>query len=356
MKVSNESNINKSKSNYSQINKTKEDFLSFNNEVLNEINYVREKPEEYLLKLEDIKNSLTTKNEKYLYIDDIPYIFQNLFSSLENAISFLKSQKKLDKLICIPKISESCEELKKDLIANVNKKNENKDDNKKFKERIDKYGNTFGENYEIIGYNLLDPEFIVMNLILGDDDSNKLGRKIIFNPDIKYMGITAHFESEKSNNNFHILIFSEKETLLNKYKDKNPNYISKTIFYKTRNEYIDKEDEINLNNKINQIITSSEKYRKKYRIKNSKKSHKHKKNLLENKYKIKNDTYFDYYAMKKDLNLNYEEDELFETEFDNKWGKIEKDKNFHKKIFTTSTTTENGINTTIISEIYENNI
>ena len=203
-----------------------------------------------------------------------------------------------------------------------------------------------------------------MNLILGDDDSNKLGRKIIFNPDIKYMGITAHFESEKSNNNFHILIFSEdfcedaknKETLLNKYKDKNPNYISKTIFYKTRNEYIDKEDEINLNNKINQIITSSEKYRKKYRIKNSKKSHKHKKNLLENKYKIKNDTYFDYYAMKKDLNLNYEEDELFETEFDNKWGKIEKDKNFHKKIFTTSTTTENGINTTIISEIYENNI
>ena len=60
--------------------------------------------------------------------------------------------------------------------------------------------------------------------------------------------------------------------------------------------------------------------------------------------------------MKKDLNLNYEEDELFETEFDNKWGKIEKDKNFHKKIFTTSTTTENGINTTIISEIYENNI
>jgi hypothetical protein len=178
------------------------------------------------------------------------------------------------------------------------------------------------------------------------------------------MGITAHFESEKSNNNFHILIFSEdfcedaknKETLLNKYKDKNPNYISKTIFYKTRNEYIDKEDEINLNNKINQIITSSEKYRKKYRIKNSKKSHKHKKNLLENKYKIKNDTYFDYYAMKKDLNLNYEEDELFETEFDNKWGKIEKDKNFHKKIFTTSTTTENGINTTIISEIYENNI
>ena len=112
MKVSNESNINKSKNNYSQINKTKEDFLSFNNEVLNEINYAREKPEEYLLKLEDIKNSLTTKNEKYLYIDDIPYIYQNLFSSLENAISFLKSQKKLEKLICIQKFQNPVKNLK----------------------------------------------------------------------------------------------------------------------------------------------------------------------------------------------------------------------------------------------------
>ena len=364
MKVSNESNINKSKNNYSQMNKNKEDFVSFNNEVLNEINYAREKPEEYILKLEDIKNSLPTKNEKYLYIDDIPYIFQNLFSSLENAITFLKSQKKLEKLICNPKLSESCEELKKELIANIDKKNENKDANNKFKERINKYGNTFGENYEIIGYNLLDPEFIVMNLILGDDDPNKLGRKIIFNPDIKYMGITAYFGDENSNNNFHVLIFSEdfcedsknNETLLNKYKNKNPNYISKTIFYKTRNAYIDKEDEINLNNKINNIISSSEKSRKKYKIKNSKKYNKYKKYLCENKYKIKNDTYFDYYKIKKDLNFDYDEDDLFETEFDNKWGKIEKDKNFHKKIFTTTTTSENGINTTIISEIYENNV
>ena len=33
---------------------------------------------------------------------------------------------------------------------------------------------------------------------------------------------------------------------------------------------------------------------------------------------------------------------------------MEKDKNFQKKIFTTSTSTENGLNTTIISEIFEN--
>ena len=33
---------------------------------------------------------------------------------------------------------------------------------------------------------------------------------------------------------------------------------------------------------------------------------------------------------------------------------MEKDKNYHKKILSTSTTTENGINTTIITEIFEN--
>ena len=71
----------------------------------------------------------------------------------------------------------------------MRKKKDNRNDNIKFKERINKYGNTFGENYEIIGYNLLDPEFIVLNLILGDGDYSKLGRKIIFNPNIKYIGI-----------------------------------------------------------------------------------------------------------------------------------------------------------------------
>ena len=45
---------------------------------------------------------------------------------------------------------------------------------------------------------------------------------------------------------------------------------------------------------------------------------------------------------------------IITLKFDKKWGKIEKDKNFQKKIFTTTTTSENGINTTIISEIFEN--
>ena len=365
MKVYNESQINKSKNNFSCINNAEENFKSFNQEILNEINYAREKPEEYIIKLEDIKNSLPTKNEKFLYIDDIPYIYQNLYSSLENAISFLKTQKKLQKLVYLPQISNACEELKKELISNGKSKDNknNANENIKFKERINKYGKTFGENYEIIGYNLLDPEFIILNLILSDDDLSKLGRKIIFNPNIKYIGMNANFGDKDNNNNFFIIIFSEDfcenskndETLINKYKNKNRNYISKTIFYKTRNTYIDKEDQIKLDNKINNLINSVKKYKIKNKIPKQKNKYKNrnKKNYEQN-HKIKNDIYFNYYTHRKNLYLDYDEDELFETEFEKKWGKIEKDKNFQKKIFTTSTTTENGLNTTIISEIFEN--
>ena len=359
MKINNEQNINKTKNENLEIKYNKEEFKSFNTEVLNEINYAREKPEEYILKLQDIKDNLSSKNEKYLYIDNIPYIYQNLFSSLENSIAFLKTQKKLPKLICLPQITSACEELKKEIIS---KKKDNKNDNIKFKERINKYGNTFGENYEIIGYNLLDPEFILLNLILSDGDYSKLGRKIIFNPNIKYIGIDAHFGDDLYNDKFHILIFSEDfcqtskkdENIINKYKNKIPNYTSKSIFYKIRNEYLDKQDD----NKINNIINSAKKNKNKSNIKNAstKHKHKHKKyyktNFNENNSKIKNDLYFNYYTHAN--KLYFDEEDLFEKEFDKNWGKAEKDKNFQKKIFTTSTTSENGINTTIISEIYEN--
>ena len=359
MKINNEQNINKIKNENLEIKNNKEEFNSFNTEVLNEINYAREKPEEYILKLQDIKDNLSSKNEKFLYIDNIPYIYQNLFSSLENSIAFLKTQKKLPKLICLPQITSACEELKKEIIS---KKKDNKNDNIKFKERINKYGNTFGENYEIIGYNLLDPEFILLNLILSDGDYSKLGRKIIFNPNIKYIGIDAHFGDDLFNDKFHVLIFSEDfcqtskkdENIINKYKNKIPNYTSKIIFYKIRNEYLDKQDD----NKINNIINSAKKNKNKSNIKNAstKHKHKHKKyyktNFNENNSKIKNDLYFNYYTHAN--KLFFDEEELFEKEFDKNWGKAEKDKNFQKKIFTTSTTSENGINTTIISEIYEN--
>ena len=43
----------------------------------------------------------------------------------------------------------------------------------------------------MIDYGMFDPEFIVINFILGDDDDNKIDRSIIFNPQLKTVGIAS---------------------------------------------------------------------------------------------------------------------------------------------------------------------
>jgi hypothetical protein len=47
------------------------------------------------------------------------------------------------------------------------------------------------ENYELIDYGMFDPEFIVINFVLGDGDKNKFERKVIFNPKVKHIGIAS---------------------------------------------------------------------------------------------------------------------------------------------------------------------
>ena len=376
MKNNNESNIINQKNNNQETTVPEIDFNLFNEDVIKEINTARENPQQYINKLEEIKKSLPSKSEKYLYIDNIPFIYQNLYSSIENAITFLRSQKKLNKLIENKQLSLCCQELKENLIIN----NCDKNIDTKFEERCNKYGKAFGENYEIISYNLFDPEFIVINLILGDNDSTKFGRKILFNPDIKYIGLDSHFDNI---NIFCIIKFCEDfyekgknptDEINDKYKNKETTYANKIIVNEIRNYYLDKNDDMNLNNKIDNMLinikkTKKHKHKKKnYTINNdiNKENNintntyiplrgKHKKiDLDENNLKLKNDVYYNYHAF-NNLDLdNFDEDEFFEKEFDKTWGKNEKDKNFQKKLYTSTTTSKNGLNTTIITEIYEN--
>ena len=57
--------------------------------------------------------------------------------------------------------------------------------------RLDHFGVYFGEFCELLDYGCLDPEFVVINFILGDGDPNKIDRSILFNPDIKTIGIIS---------------------------------------------------------------------------------------------------------------------------------------------------------------------
>ena len=57
--------------------------------------------------------------------------------------------------------------------------------------RLDHFGVYFGEFCEVLDYGCLDPEWVVINFILGDGDESRKDRKNIFNPLLKYIGITS---------------------------------------------------------------------------------------------------------------------------------------------------------------------
>ena len=218
-----------------------DDFDYFNQEIFNEINFARQSPEEYVLKIEDILNTIESKKENYLFLENASFIYSDLHGSLLDTIKFLKSQKKLPALKFHQSIYDSCEHLLFDYVNNPNFNN----NNNTFQNRIKQYGQTYGENYEIINYDMFDPEFIVINLILGDGDRNKFERNVLFNPNLKYIGISSGVIPP---NRFCTIINCCEEffdiyekiptEIQNKYKSKKNSYNSKTIISKKSKDYI----------------------------------------------------------------------------------------------------------------------
>ena len=295
-----------------------ENFDYFNEDILNEINTAREHPEEYISKIEDLYKSI--KNEKnYFFMGNVPYVYEDLNGSFNDAIKFLKSQKKLPKLELDMDISHSCEDL---VYKYAERKNESAENS--FEERLNKYGIPFGESYEIINFDMFDPEFIVINLILSDGDKTKYGRNVIYNPNIKYFGIASNILPP--NIVLVVMDFCEEFELSgeiipiniqNKFKTKQNSYDSKELPSKKLTNIEKNEEEIKYSDPRKRI----------------------------NK-KEKRDIF--YY----DLD-NLDEEEFFEKEFDTNYGKYEKEKNSFKKMFSTVSTDEKGKQRTIFTTIIE---
>ena len=164
------------------------DFYSFGLQVLNEINFARMHPDEFLEKLEELNS--TVRNDNCLYIEGVPFLYTNLKGSLEEAIDFLSKQKPLPGLIYNQIITQACDYLLDELIIHDGLDD---DESNKYslENRLSKFGEPFGETYELIDYGMFDPEFIVINFILCDGERKKYERNVIFNPRIKYLGIAA---------------------------------------------------------------------------------------------------------------------------------------------------------------------
>ena len=166
------------------------DFYSFSLQILNEINYAREHPDEFIEKLKELQGTIEDSKDNCLFIENVPFIYTNLSGSLNDAIKFLENQNELPKLIYNKSITQACDYLLDELVSHDGLDEENANDYS-LENRLSKFGHPFGENYELIDYGMFDPEFIVINFILGDGDKNKFERNIIFNPKVKYVGIAS---------------------------------------------------------------------------------------------------------------------------------------------------------------------
>ena len=166
------------------------DFYSFSLQILNEINYAREHPDEFIEKLKELQGTIEDSKDNCLFIENVPFIYTNLSGSLNDAINFLENQNELPKLIYNKSITQACDYLLDELVSHDGLDEENANDYS-LENRLSKFGHPFGENYELIDYGMFDPEFIVINFILGDGDKNKFERNIIFNPKVKYVGIAS---------------------------------------------------------------------------------------------------------------------------------------------------------------------
>ena len=211
------------------------DFYSFSLQVLNEINFAREHPDEFIEKLKELQESIEDPKDNCLFIENVPFIYNNLTGSLNDAIKFLENQNELSKLIYNKTITQACDYLLDELVSHDGLDDENANEYS-LENRLNKFGQPFGENYELIDYGMFDPEFIVINFILGDGDKNKFERNIIFNPKVKYIGIASGIlSSEKICT---IINFCEEFFELNekipsniekKYSKLTPSFNTKTI-------------------------------------------------------------------------------------------------------------------------------
>ena len=211
------------------------DFYSFSLQILDEINFAREHPDEFTEKLKELQETIEDPKDNCLFIENVPFIYNNLSGSLNDAIDFLEKQNELPKLIYNKTITQACDYLLEELVSHDGLDDDNANEFS-LENRLSKFGQPFGENYELIDYGMFDPEFIVINFILGDGDKKKFERNIIFNSKVKYIGIASGIlSSEKICT---IINFCEEFFDLNekipsniekKYSKLTPSFNTKTI-------------------------------------------------------------------------------------------------------------------------------
>lgn len=167
---------------------TVSNFYTFSLSIVNEINFARSNPRTYILKLKELKNKIDLSSNT-LYIKGYPYTYSNLEESLNSAIDFLSDFEPVQPLEYSTEITNSANEFLEFLILHDGMNmDEMNNPNITLEKRMNSYGEAYGEIFELIDYGMFDPEYIVINFILGDSDPEKTERSVIFSPGLTKVG------------------------------------------------------------------------------------------------------------------------------------------------------------------------
>ena len=168
-------------------------FYYFSLTIINEINFARTSPRQYADKLEKIKSIISKQEDKNtLYVKNYPYKYSNLEYELQKAIEFLKTQATLPGLLENENITKSADELLNFLILHDGIKMDDINNTRySLENRMKSFGEPLGELFELIDYGMFEPEYVVMNFILGDGQKDKAEREVIFNAKITKVGVSC---------------------------------------------------------------------------------------------------------------------------------------------------------------------
>lgn len=240
-------------------------FNTYNNKILQEINLARTSPSEYAAKLELYSTQLVGKNtvkinETEMHLKEGPDIF-------DEAIQYLLNISPLEPLIKVDGLDSSADELLSVLTVQEGlnfKEMESSSSIFELEKRLDHYGVFFGEFCELIDYGSADPELVVVNFVLCDGDESRKDRKIVFNPLLRYVGISSGvLPSEKTCSILNFVQYFYKpgeeipENMLNRYTYQ-PNNRDRLSHFKQQSAevYLDKKDKYKDHFEIGNIYDS----------------------------------------------------------------------------------------------------
>jgi hypothetical protein len=177
-----------------EISKKTNDFKDFNNEIKEEINFLRTNLKEYINKLQYWKAFLKTNR---LSIPKKPTISLKDPKSLDELINFLKTRLKYSGTLSKLENDEKLFFSANDFINLLQKHDETNEftnflvDKNGFVNRLRKYANPVGLVGESVSLHDTDTEVIILKLLLGEEDPHKTDREIFLSKKMKFFGVAS---------------------------------------------------------------------------------------------------------------------------------------------------------------------